>query len=615
MDIIFVTLKNYFLIPTLLLQKFGCRLFYLKIDSELERKNPLIVQELKNKHILPLPLESLQSISDPFEGYSDPEMKILNISKEYIPKNFTHCFEQLFPNVSNITKKMEIMVNRIFARKMRSVTSFINIWARDKPDQKHILIDVQLSGLLTPGLEPNVILLIIPIDIIEKPIRLFIYKAYAIIRLLFKVIGLPNEQKQYNDVRFYRPFQPRVAFVNDSAGPLIYSSNTESELYRENLLHLYYRNFPESSEKQKWSAIWKPTKLFRLATISDALVAIRHGILRVRSFKQIIGLILITCHYIQFRFFLQQLEKYPSLELAIIRNEIICPKPLLLAFEEKGIQTMALQYRFDVSNNNLVGSTFLNYYLCASQFVADLMQESKFYCINKFIPVGLYRSDIIHQRRTSPPPDTLRIPIFRGCRIITALGWQIPLYWQESQLSFRLGWTAQTQFLEDMYRLSEELPDVFIILRYENIDWMTLPIFAEIVSKIRASENIAISTEYNKKNFTYNLCAHSSLVIINKHDRIANECLSIGIPVLFHNYSPNNVGFIWNVYKDSKVMCNNYTELLNRSRIVLGESPNEMTNEYNLLQKVVLGDFGDGRVKERVHAFVNEILSQESDKK
>ncbi|MBN2735007.1 MAG: hypothetical protein JXQ82_09155 [Methanomicrobiaceae archaeon] len=588
-----------------MLQKFGCRIFYIRIEESSKAKKEFWVEKLKNNDILPLPIESLPHISETLEGYSDPQMKIIEISREYAPKEFISCFLKLFPNNSDIAKKLEIVIHWSIARKMRAVTSLVNIWAREHKDKIHLLIDIRLSGILTPGLLPNVKLLVIPLDIIENIIK-------KVFRVIHNIKNIKSVNKVNENQKNKKPTEiesSKIAFIMDSDGPLPYSDDKESELHRENILHLYYRFFPGSSEKIKWGSVWNPIQILDPKTIYHALIPIRHGILHVRSIKQIIGLFIIAFFYTRFRFFLQQLERYPCLKAAFIKNDIYSPKALLIALEAKGIKTVALQYRFDLSNNYLVGSTILTYYLCASQFVADIMQDSPIYCIEKYVPVGLYRSDKLFLAKGSPPPAVLKVPVEKGYHVITALGWTVPLNWYESQSDYKLNQTAHKHFLEDMYRLSVDIPDVFIIIRYVSNDWMALPLFTEIIAKIMASEKMTISTDYDNKFANYDLCAHSELVITNKHDRIANDCLSVGIPVLFHNYSHNTKGLVWNVYASSKVMCNNYSELLDRTRIVLSGVSNEMTQDYNYLKNVVLGGLGDGKVKERVNKFIGDLLS------
>jgi hypothetical protein len=140
---------------------------------------------------------------------------------------------------------------------------------------------------------------------------------------------------------------------------------------------------------------------------------------------------------------------------------------------------------------------------------------------------------------------------------------------------------------------------------------MSLPIFNEIIQKINSSENIIISTDYSKDFFSYDICAHSDLVIA-KYTSLADECLSVGIPVLFHEYTHNTERILADVfdYNPAKIMCFNYQELLERAKIVINGKPNTMIQDYEYLKNVVYGGLSDGRVKERIHKHIEELLSK-----
>lgn len=122
---------------------------------------------------------------------------------------------------------------------------------------------------------------------------------------------------------------------------------------------------------------------------------------------------------------------------------------------------------------------------------------------------------------------------------------------------------------------------------------------------------MTISMDYEKTYISYDLCAHSDLVIA-KHTSLGDECLSVGIPVLFHEYTHNTERLVADAfdYNPSKIMCFNYQELKERVQIVLSGTPNAMTEDYEYLKNVVYGGLGDGKVRERIHAHIEEMLSE-----
>ena len=88
--------------------------------------------------------------------------------------------------------------------------------------------------------------------------------------------------------------------------------------------------------------------------------------------------------------------------------------------------------------------------------------------------------------------------------------------------------------------------------------------------------------------------------------------MSVGIPVLFHEYTHNSERLVADKfdYTPARIMCFNYQELLERAKIILSGTPNVMTGDYEYLKNVVYGGLGDGRVKERIHAHIEEMLSE-----
>jgi hypothetical protein len=98
--------------------------------------------------------------------------------------------------------------------------------------------------------------------------------------------------------------------------------------------------------------------------------------------------------------------------------------------------------------------------------------------------------------------------------------------------------------------------------------------------------------------------------VIAKPTSLADECLSVGIPVLFHGYFHNFNEVVSDAfdYRPTRVVCYDYDELLDRSRMVLYGRGNEMSPDYAFLRDVVYGGLGDGRVRERVHAFIEKLL-------
>lgn len=617
MEIIFTKLPKYLDHLCIILAKAGNRIYYLELpqgagdDKEsVDRR----VKSLRNHNIVPLPIEDLPKITWVSELISDPDNKVLEKTRRIAPGPLLDALGKLYPNITGVPQKLEIAIHAAIAPQMLYKAGKVNVWARENPGTRHLLIDITPDGYYIPGLEQNVRLLVIPVDIVAQGFGKIIHLLRRMLPKRRSPGGVPVCPPVIS--RRQPPRSSRVALVTHhglSYGNLFpkyifYSPRADSDLHEERLLHIDYCGWNSPSEKLNWVCMGNHQHSW-ISNACSAVAALGRGILHIRRFRHILGLIVLVRSYVIFRSFAEKLDAYPDLKLALIDYEILCPNELLLALESKGVQTVAVQERFFTTFSNLLGSTILSDYLCHSPFTADVMKRSPLYSVSRFVPVGQYRSDKLLEAKRSVPPEILKGPLAQGKKIITALGFHAVKEWQNARSELYTNWKAHKQFLNDMIRLSEEIPGVFIILRYKFTDWITMPVFAEEIEKIQTSENIAISMDYDRYFISYELCAHSDLVIA-KPTSIADECLSVGIPVLFHDYTHNadrliSVAFD---YAPARIMCHRYDEIRNKARIILGSTPHEMTGDYEYLMQEVFGGLGDGRVTERIRHYLEKRI-------
>lgn len=616
-DIIFALLPAYLEPVARVFRKFGHKVFYIKLSYadyplEAERQRAYALREAG---IMPLPLEDLPRLVGIRAYISDPEGKLQERNNKLAPTTLLQAFEALYPNNPDIVTKLHAVFQTIAAGHLATANQ-VNRWAEAHPGRKHLLIYSSVNGLLIFDLASNVRLLVVPVDLFIKAV----VTATRILRAGLGAITAALTPKGHRAITVppgSRNFSvSRVAFVTHDGlnygqlyqKTLFYSDRTDSERHPENLLHFDYCGVSSPSEKIKWVCLGSQRQaLFR--GLYHAFVALTRGIFRIRRIQQAVGLLLLARFYAVFMSYSKQLAAYPDLKLALIDYELLCPKELLLAFDARKIKTAAAQERF-VTTFFAISGSVLDTYLCASEYAAGVMKKSPSYCIGNYVPIGQHRSDYLIMARQSPPPQTLEVPLLRGRRIVTALGFHTHLDWYNSQADPLLNWTAHRQFLEDMIRLSRDMPNVFIVLRFKFVDWVSLPAFADVVREIETSEDMTISMDYEISHFSAELCAHSHLVI-SKHTSLGDECLAVGIPVLFHEYTHNTERLVADTidYSPTRIMCFNYQELLERSRTILSGDPNAMTPDYEYLKNVVFGGLGDGGVRERIHAHIDSMLA------
>ena len=617
-DIIFATLPAYLDFLSRILKGVGSRVFYLSLLSpgqsvQAERRRADVLREAG---IMPLPLDNLPRLTGVLESLSDPERKLQDRTNQIAPARLLAAFAGLYPNNADVARKLRIAVQSMSAGQVLTVGQ-VNCWARAHQGRNHLLIYPSVRGLLVFGLVSNVRLLVVPVSLLVEPLL----AVAQVVRKIFRSMLSPPARNEYPVVT--TPLDTgvaqtsRAAFVTHAGlsygnlfqKTLFYSDRADSELHPSNLLHFDYCGIPCPSEKIRWVSLGSERQALNEG-LYHALVGIVRGAVGVRSFSQIVGLLLLARLYAIFMAYLRKLEAYPDLKVALIDYEVLCPKALLIAFESRSIKTVATQERF-IGGFYEIAGTIVNSYLCGSEYVAEFMKKSSTYSVDHYVPVGQYKSDHLLAARQSSPPLALQAPITQGRKIITALGFHTHMDWYSSQSDPWLNWTAHRHFIEDMIRLSRDIPNIFIIIRYKAVDWLSLPVFSEVVREIEFSGNVVISDDYEKSFVSYDLCANSHLVIA-KHTSLGDECLAVGIPVLFHEYTHNATRLVANAfdYSPTRIMCFSYQELLARVKIILSGDPHAMTPDYEYLKSVVYGGLGDGKVRERIHTHIESLLSE-----
>lgn len=458
---------------------------------------------LRGADIVPLPLECLSRLTGVLESLSDSEGKRECKINEIAPVRLLQAFAGLYPNNTDVVRKLRAAVQPIGAGQVLALSQ-MNCWARAQSGRKHLLIYPNARGLLAGSFVSNVRLLVVPVSLLVGPMIAAAQALRKVLRAIMSTevhnegpaLTVPVNSEDLSTSRVAFVTHAGLSYGNLFQKTLFYSDRSDSELHSRNLLHFDYCGVPSPSEKMRWVCLGSERQAL-LAGAYHALVAISCGIVGVRSLSQIIGLLLQARFYAIFMAYSKKLEAYPGLKVVLIDYEVLCPKPLLLAFESKNIKTVAAQERFIAGFNKAAG-TILSDYFCGSEYVAEVMKKSSAYSVDRYLPVGQYRSDYLVTARQSSPPPVLQVPITQGCKIITALGFHTHVDWHCSQSDPWLNWRAHRQFLEDMIQLSRDIPNTFIIVRYKAIDWLPLSVFSEVVQEIESSANMLISIDYEK---------------------------------------------------------------------------------------------------------------------
>ena len=152
-----------------------------------------------------------------------------------------------------------------------------------------------------------------------------------------------------------------------------------------------------------------------------------------------------------------------------------------------------------------------------------------------------------------------------------------------------------------MIKLSNELNNVFVIIRHKFFDWSKDPYFENVIKTINENKNIILSNKYDESYYSYKLCTHSDL-IISKHTSLADECLSHKKPLLFCEYTHNikkTISKTINFYPSS-ILCNSYEELAEKSKSFLYDKKSYLFQVIEDLHKKIYHVNNNKMVKSKI---------------
>jgi hypothetical protein len=309
----------------------------------------------------------------------------------------------------------------------------------------------------------------------------------------------------------------------------------------------------------------------------------------------------------------QRLEiacRYPSLRLAILAYDIQVQSELVLALESLGISTAALNERpqslfwglqpFSVST-----------LLTASPCFSDAALASRSVSINSAVATGMWRTDFLHEFRAEPPHELRELARQAGQKFMVALPYHCapPGQWSGNPLA--VGVQPITHFLEDVADLAERRPDVLIVIRGKNDNWVNDERFSGIAARIDALSNITVSRNYGALNESYRLCAAADLVIA-KHTSLVDEALAVGIPCVLHDYTRNSQDLARPsvVYLPRRLWAENSGEFNDAVDFALEDDGAAFREWWEPHRIRVYGSMNDGSVRTRARAYLSFLEQQ-----
>ena len=314
----------------------------------------------------------------------------------------------------------------------------------------------------------------------------------------------------------------------------------------------------------------------------------------------------------QYKRYRKGLSAFPNARIALIGYEILTPKLLCLALDSLGIQTVASQERFHApifyNNWNFI----LHTYFTGSPSISGFIKQSRFKYAAKPIAVGQVRTDLLtHCRARYSRQETLPESAgYDGVVVVyDAPGFTDP---HVARMMYVANRKSNKAFFKDIIRLAQHFTETLFVIRSKDTAWTHIADYAETVEAIEAQPNLLISRHDSAPAFQYRLAAIADLVIA-KYSSIGDECLGLGIPMIFHDYTPVLPASAHRTYDYGglPVFVHDYDVLLARTGRSLAEGHYLSAEEVENLAVLVNGRLADGRVRERIGEHLDRLLPPE----
>lgn len=281
----------------------------------------------------------------------------------------------------------------------------------------------------------------------------------------------------------------------------------------------------------------------------------------------------------------RELNLYTPIKIALVGYEALFPKHIWMALQSLQIPTLAIQERINLNYYHPLYTPAIDIYAHGCNNSTDAITKNEPTAIGKKINIGLLKSAYIklYEDNNKNPYSKIKS---NYKNIILALDFHSSKSYAENIYNPLTNWKNNKSFYEDIISLSEEHQNTLFIIRGKNNDWTKIDYFIKTIAKINESKNIIINSDYSVPNVTYMLGAIADLIIA-KYTSFGDECLSIGKPVLFHDYGPN----IFHIIRKT----NNYNgaEIFVRSKDDLHKRVSDFINKNIYLPNGQLKDLQD----------------------
>ncbi|MDO8307695.1 MAG: hypothetical protein Q7V58_04970 [Actinomycetota bacterium] len=300
---------------------------------------------------------------------------------------------------------------------------------------------------------------------------------------------------------------------------------------------------------------------------------------------------------------------FPSVRVAVLAYELQVPVALVLALEAAGVRTVALNER-PLSVVIATQPFAMSCLLTASAYFSERALGSTGIAVARAEAVGMWRTDFLRGFSGDSAVGAAATARAKGRKFVVVLPYHHVAGAGLVGNPLATSRSSVRHFLTEMLELAVERPDLHLVIRGKNADWLVDPQFADLATRCAEIDNVEVSTEYSRMNESYRLVAKADLVIA-KYTSLVDEALAIGIPCVVHDYTTNARGVARAVveYLPEQVWATSRPELLSRIDDALVRDGDAFRESWEPIRHRVFGTLNDGSVRERARAAITRLVS------
>lgn len=536
-----------------------------------------------------------------------------------------------FPNIKDLQKKLKLFVYEYFDQLVYS-QQLIIVWLKSSVYKNHLIINF---SALRPGAKRIWYSSGLKVIFIFNYLSFFINSTGNILANLIKCLfgafslqpkGTPtnknlnnellqNNNFHQNDVLFF----PHCGVVHFGHPPKdhFYSDQIDSPFHPSKIIHLEYDPRPHIEfEKKKMKEYFKTDFIYykRLINTQIPLLSAFHLIIKIFStiklsnYKYLgnsyLFYYIIFYAFVAFKRSCNSLEPYNSAKIALVGYEILFPKALALALESLSIKTVAITERYLVgfTNNYTLN---VNTLLTISEHTSENIKKSERFLANSIFAVGQVRTDHFFDNNILKYDDKKK-------RVIV-LDYHIEENdFEREKFNLITNWKNDINFRHEILSLAEYYQEIEFVFRGKNCNWLKNKHHHQVISEADKLPNVSVDTDYSINYWqSYNLCVSADLIIA-RPTSLAEECISKGMDVIVVDYGINHTKIVSNFLPKllRQYYCHSFDQLNEMFKFWLKNKFIISKENKNQVMKELFSDLTDGKVKQRVQKYLNQIYEK-----